>query len=302
MSKYEDFLAYSESLGCNCTKNELMSKHTTFKIGGPADIYINVINEKNLKLIVKYAANNNIPLFVLGNGSNLLVSDKGIEGVVISLYSNENIVLKNDNTVYCSAGTKLSALCNFALQNSLTGLEFAWGIPGTVGGAVYMNAGAYGSEMKDVLVSCDSIDKFGNFRNFNLQEMQLGYRSSVFSNNNYIITGADFKLKKGNYNEIKKKMDELLNSRKTKQPLEFPSAGSVFKRPQGNFAGTLIEKCGLKGKNIGGAEVSVKHAGFIINKGNATCNDVLKLIEYIKNDVFQKTGIMLEQEIAVTGR
>lgn len=302
MNKYNEFFAFAENLGCKCSKNEYMCKHTTFKIGGPADLYIVVDTEEKLVELVKKANEENTPIFVLGNGSNLLVSDNGIEGAVIKIENSDEIELLEDDVISCGAGVKLSALCQFALKNSLSGLEFAWGIPGSVGGAVFMNAGAYNGEIKNVITSCEAIDRLGNKNTYELNEMNLGYRNSVFKTNKEIITKAYFKLEKGNKDEIKSKMDDLMNRRKDKQPIEYPSAGSVFKRPVGNFAGTLIEQCGLKGKCIGDAEVSTKHAGFIINKNKATCEDVINLISLVKQVVFKKTNIDLEQEIAVTGR
>lgn len=302
MDRFDKFLDFAEKLGCKCLKNELMSKHTTFKIGGPADCFVAVNNYENLTKIIKYCKREDLSLSVVGNGSNLLVSDKGIEGIVAKIDCENDIILSDDNVICCNAGVKLSTLCKFALDNSLTGLEFAWGIPGTIGGAVYMNAGAYGSEIKNVIHSCESIDKNGNERQYDTSEMELGYRNSIFKSNGEIITKAFFKLEKGKAKAIKEKMDDLMNRRKSNQPVEYPSAGSVFKRPEGNFAGTLIEQCGLKGKSFGGAEVSKKHAGFIINIGGATCEDVLKLVDFIKQTVFEKTGVKLEQEIAVVGR
>lgn len=295
------FISYAKELGCVCKCSESMKKHTTFKIGGDADLFVTVFSLKQLCCVLKKATECELPVFVIGNGSNLLVSDEGVRGVVIKLQLSEEITLSDDGVLSATAGVRLSNVCLAALQESFSGLEFAWGIPGTVGGAIYMNAGAYGGEIKNILLECTAVDKSGNLFNYNNEEAELAYRESVFKRNGQIIVSAKFKLSKGEKIKIKREMDDLLSRRRDKQPLDMPNAGSVFKRPQGNFAGTLIEQCGLKGYTVGGASVSSKHAGFIVNNGNATCKDVLDLIEYIKKTVFEKTGVLLEQEIAVFG-
>lgn len=279
--------------------NEPMSKHTTFRIGGACDLFIVPQNEKSLIEICNYCRKSNVKIFVMGNGSNLLVSDKGIRGVVIKS-GNDNEITVDGTTITASAGTNLSAVCEVARKNCLTGLEFAYGIPGSVGGAVFMNAGAYGGEMKDVVVETRHLSnlKVGKFTK---EQLDFGYRKSAYTGNDLIITGVTLELKKGNYNEIDLKMKDLLNRRRTKQPLDKPSAGSVFKRPEGNFAGALIEQCGLKGKTVGGAMVSDKHCGFIVNAGGATASDVLDLVEVIKKTVLEQTGVNLECEIKTIG-
>lgn len=282
-------------------KAEPMSRHTTFKIGGNADIFVKVKNETELKTVLDLISEYNAPYFILGKGSNLLVSDKGIEGVVISLDGIDNIKIDGD-TVVCGAGASLRSLCIAAQKASLSGLEFAYGIPGTVGGALYMNAGAYGGEMSQVVVSAIAVDCNGNVQNLNLSEMNLGYRTSVFKNTDLIITSVTFKLKQGNAGEIKAAMDDIFARRKDKQPLEYPSAGSTFKRPEGYFAGALIEKSSLKGVSVGGAQVSKKHAGFVINTGNATCCDVLSLIKKVQSTVKAADGVDLETEVIFVGR
>ncbi|MDE6723965.1 MAG: UDP-N-acetylmuramate dehydrogenase, partial [Eubacterium sp.] len=210
------------------------------------------------------------------------------------------IKLVDEETIFAESGASLMKLCRFALDNSLSGLEFAFGIPGSCGGAAFMNAGAYGGEMKDVLYKCRHIDKDGNNGFLEHKDMKLSYRHSAYYDNGCIITGVYLKLKKGNPEEIKAKMDDFLQRRKDKQPLEYPSAGSTFKRPEGYFAGALIEECGLKGKSVGGAEVSTKHAGFVINKGNATCEDILSLCRLCSDTVMKEKGVKLEMEIRVT--
>ena len=292
-------LSLIESIGCDYAADAPMSEHTSFKIGGPAQILAFPQTEDMLRKLIVSAKELSVPCFILGKGSNLLVSDSGIKGLVISTVGISSISLIDETTVKCSAGVSLSRLCSFALENSLGGLEFAFGIPGSCGGAAYMNAGAYGGEMKDVLLSCNHITPDGESGIFYGDELCLGYRSSVYSGNDYVITGLTLRLTKAPQNEIKEKMNDLLSRRKDKQPLDYPSAGSTFKRPEGYFAGALIEQCKLKGFCIGGAAVSEKHAGFIINKGGATCNDVLALIEHIKEVVFRETGVVLEPEIKI---
>ena len=298
MKNIETVYSLAKILGCKAKYDESMANHTTFKIGGNAPLYIEVNKPSQLSQIVKLCKEENVEYFILGNGSNLLVSDKGVDYVVICLKGDfKNISLLDNNTLYCGAGASLASLCREAEKNGLSGLEFAWGIPGTVGGAVYMNAGAYGGEMKDVVYSVHHIDKDGNLGTIKSSDVNFSYRHSIYKENGYIIIGITVKLKLDNKNEIRNRMDDFMDRRKSKQPLEYPSAGSVFKRPEGNYAGTLIEQCGLKGKTIGGAQVSEKHAGFIINIGGATCNDVQQLIELIQSTVKDKTGYILEREI-----
>lgn len=282
-------------------KNEPMKSHTSFKIGGAADLFLCVSSSEELKKVIIEAEKQDIPYFILGKGSNLLVSDKGIEGIVISLLGTDNISVEG-NSIIADAGASLTAVCNVALENGLKGLEFAYGIPGTVGGALYMNAGAYGGEMRDVVSEAEYIDKNGNIDTILLSQMELGYRTSLFKKGEKIITKVTFKLDIGEKEEIKAKMTDFMGRRKDKQPLEYPSAGSTFKRPEGYFAGALIEQNGLKGRCVGSAQVSEKHAGFVINTGNATCEDVLSLIEEIKETVFKADGVKLEPEVIFVGR
>ena len=282
--------------------DEPMSAHTTFKIGGAADIMITVNSVDELKTAVGACQDCGIPLMILGNGSNLLVSDDGIEGAVIVLDGAFKEITVDGDTITAGAGAKLSKLCTVALDEGLSGLEFAYGIPGTVGGAMYMNAGAYGGEMKDVVLSVTALTADGEVREFPAGCLQLGYRTSVFKTNGDIILFSEYQLHKGDQESIRSRMDDVMDRRRTKQPLEFPSAGSVFKRPEGAFAGTLIEQCGLKGKTVGGAQVSEKHAGFIINIGGATCDDVMNLVKLVQDTVKTETGYYLEREIIRTGR
>ncbi len=300
MNKSETIFNLAEILGCEARKYEPMSKHTSFKIGGNADVYIKVNNLSKLSTILKECQASDVDYMILGNGSNLLVSDEGIRGAVIRLDGDfRKITLLDDTTIFCGAGATLAYLCKFALNCGLSGLEFAWGIPGTVGGAVFMNAGAYDGEMKDIVHSVSHISPSGEIGRTEKENLNFGYRTSVYRRNNMIITGVTLKLKKGNPDEIRAKMDDYMSRRSTKQPLEYPSAGSVFKRPEGNFAGALIEQCGLKGKTCGGAQVSEKHAGFIINKSNATSKDVRDLIGEIQKTVSEKTGYSLECELII---
>ncbi len=283
------------------SENEPMKNHTTFKVGGAAAVMVFPDSEEAVSEIIKCCSRLNIRKIVVGNGSNLLVSDNGINACVICFTNAfSEMKLIDDETVFAQSGASLMKLCRFALENSLSGLEFAYGIPGSCGGAAFMNAGAYGGEMKDVLYKCRHIDANGKEGFLQGGDMKLSYRHSAYYDNNAVITGIYLKLKKGNYNEIKARMDDFLQRRKDKQPLEYPSAGSTFKRPPGYFAGALIEECGLKGKTVGGAQVSEKHAGFVINKGNATCGDILELCRICSETVMEKKGVKLEMEIRVT--
>ncbi len=284
------------------TENEPMKKHTTFKTGGDADFWVMPKSTDEIKSIYSFCKENSIPLTVLGKGSNVLVSDKGIEGVVLSTIFLDEIRLTDSTTVFCGAGAVLTNLCSFALKNGLSGLEFAYGIPGSVGGAVYMNAGAYGGEIKDCIVSATLLSPDGMVKTITRDEMCLGYRTSIFKTNNSVVLSAEFSLKKAEPQEIKAKMDDFLHRRRLKQPLELGSAGSTFKRPEGYFAGALIENADLKGYTIGGAQVSEKHAGFVVNKDNAKSDDVLALIQHIQATVFEKSGISLEPEVIFIGR
>lgn len=298
IQKTKDFC---ESVGCRFAENVPMSEYTTFRIGGPADIACFPDTEEKLCSLVGYAVSNDVEYTLIGKGSNVLVSDQGIRGMVIITSSLEGVYFTGENTVTCLAGTPLIRLCQFALENALSGLEFAYGIPGSAGGAAYMNAGAYGGEMKDILVSCSHIDKNGRRGSLSGEELALAYRHSAYSDNGFVITSVTVRLVPSTRDEIKAKMEDLLSRRKAKQPLDYPSAGSTFKRPEGYFAGALIEQCGLKGYSIGGAQVSEKHAGFVINKGSATAADVLGLVNYIKANVLENTGVFLEPEIRFIG-
>ena len=279
--------------------DEPMKNHTTFKTGGKAGVFICPRSEAELSQALEIINKCNLKPFILGNGSNLLVSDSGITDRPVIYIGDgfSQISLISENEIKVGAGASLSALCRFALEHSLTGLEFAFGIPGSCGGAAFMNAGAYGGEMKDVVSRCYHIDFQGKTGFYDKADLDFGYRHSVYSDNDCVITSIVLSLKKGNKDEIHAKMKELLQRRKDKQPLEYPSAGSVFKRPEGYFAGALIEQSGLKGKRIGGAMVSEKHAGFIINYDNATTQDVLDLVKFCQETVMEKFGVMLEREI-----
>ncbi len=285
----------------NLRQNEDMSKHTSFKIGGNADYFVTVCSVDELKSVVEKCKELKMPYFILGKGSNLLVSDKGIEGVVISLSGLSQITVCGDE-IEVGAGANLASVCMKAYENCLTGLEFAYGIPGSIGGALYMNAGAYGGEMSQVVISANCIDSDGKQEIIQLKDMNLGYRTSSFKQNGKIIVSVKLKLSKGEKTLIKEKMDDFISRRKDKQPLEYPSAGSTFKRPVGHFAGALIEKNGLKGFSVGGAMVSEKHAGFVINYNNATSRDVTELIKEIKDKVLSADGITLEPEVIFVGR
>ncbi len=302
MSSYDVIKSACNEIGCEYSENVLLSNCTSFKIGGAADIFISPDSVEKLSAVLKECKKTGINVLVLGKGSNILVSDNGFKGVVINTSKLDKIELIDETTIYCQSGVTLSKLCRFALDNSLTGLEFAFGIPGSAGGAAYMNAGAYGGEMKDVLYRCDHIDACGNEASFVNSELDLSYRHSAYSKSDKIITALYLKLSKGNKDEIKAKMDELMGKRRDKQPLDYPSAGSTFKRPEGYFAGALIEECGLKGFTVGGAQVSEKHAGFVINIGGATASDVLGVIEHCRKTVMESKGVMLEPEVEIIGQ
>lgn len=281
--------------------DEHMSKHTSFKIGGKADIYVKANTVEDIKSVLSIVNKNNIPLFVLGNGTNILVKDEGFRGIVLK-NELDNIEILDINGEYCitvEAGVKNAILSNLLVANDITGFEFASGIPGTIGGAIKMNAGAYGGEMKDIVDTVTYIDYEGNIHKLNNSECKFDYRKSIFSDIKGIILQATLNLKSGNKNEIKAKIDEYSKQRKEKQPLNYPNAGSTFKRGSDFITAKLIDECSLKGYCIGDAMISEKHAGFIVNKGNATCDDVLKLIDYVKEQVYKKFEKNIELEIEI---
>ena len=283
--------------------NEPMAKHTSFKIGGPAQCFINAESVEEIKQICKVASKNDINLTIIGNGSNLLVTDNGINGIVVKVnikkfeleYSNDDVSL------IVGAGNKLGEIAQKLLRNEITGFEFAAGIPGTIGGAVRMNAGAYGKEMKDIVETVKYMDYDGNIYEKSNKDLEFEYRKSMFAKNKFIILEAKLKLQKGNAQYIKDKMLEFEQSRKQKQPLEFPSAGSTFKRGTDFITAKLIDDAGLKGYRVGGAMVSTKHAGFVVNENNATAQDVLNLVKHIKQEVYKKFNKKIELEIQVIG-
>lgn len=279
--------------------NEPMKNYTTFRIGGPVDILIKPDSITNLALAIKLCNEHKIPYYILGNGSNLLVADEGFRGVVIQIYTNLQEIKVEGNKVTAQAGALLSKVATKALEHSLTGFEFAHGIPGTLGGAVVMNAGAYGGEMKQVLISCDVLDKEGNMITLSNEALELGYRTSIIQKKGYIVLAATIALNEGDKEAISAHMKELMDRRKEKQPLDKPSAGSTFKRPEGHFAGKLIMDSGLKGYQIGGAMVSEKHSGFVINCGGATFKDVVALINHVQEVVKEKYQVVLEPEVKV---
>lgn len=277
-----------------------MKNHTSFKIGGPADELCVVHSAEEVSALIEYAKNRNIPYTVIGNGSNLLVGDGGIRGLVIKTASGFDGCEVRGETIFADAGILLSKLASIARKNSLAGLEFASGIPGTLGGAVYMNAGAYGGEMKDVVKKVTYFDG-GEIKTAVGAELGFGYRKSMFTGTEKIILSAEIALEKGELSEIEAKTEDFKERRASKQPLSVPSAGSTFKRPEGYFAGKLIEDAGLKGCRCGGAQVSEKHSGFVVNTGGATAKDVLGLIRHIQDVVFEKYGVRLETEVKTLG-
>ena len=285
-------------------KNEPMYKHTSFKIGGNAEFFIKVKSIDELKFVLKLAHEKNIPIQIVGNGTNLLVKDGGIDGFVIKLELNDFKVKKanNETFIIAGAGLSLATLSVIAVKEELTGLEFLSGIPGTIGGAIRMNAGAYGGEMKDIVVKTKYMTYDGKIKTINLEEHEFEYRKSVFSKIQGIILETTIKAQTGKKSEIENKIKEYATARKEKQPLDYPNAGSTFKRKENVLTAKLIDEAGLKGYSIGDAEVSTKHAGFIINKGKATANDVLQLVEYIKKQIKEKFNEEIELEILVIGK
>ena len=285
----------------NVRINEPMKNHTTFKIGGPAQYYVTPESVTQIQEVVSLCRDMNIPLHVIGNGSNILVGDDGVDGVVLALFNTFSDYEIKDNVITAQAGMSLIKLAVIALREGLTGLEFASGIPGSVGGAVYMNAGAYDGQMKDVVTSVTVLDEAGDIRILGRDELDMGYRTSTVAKHNMIVLQVIIELKAGNKEQIKDRMNQLSELRKQKQPLEYPSAGSTFKRPEGFFAGKLIADAGLKGYSIGGAAVSEKHAGFVVNMGGATAKDVVELTDYIKKRIIEQFGVTLELEIKKIG-
>ena len=281
--------------------DEPMKRHTTFRIGGPADYFLLPSSEEELSGILKICKNEELPYFILGNGSNLLVSDEGYRGVIIQLYRNYGDITVKGNEIHATAGALLSQIAAAAKNASLTGFEFAGGIPGTLGGAVVMNAGAYGGELKDVLKEAVVMDREGNIFTVPVEKLAMGYRTSLVKTAGYLVLEAVIFLKKGSQEEIRDTMKDLADRRISKQPLEYPSAGSTFKRPEGYFAGKLIMDAGLRGYQVGGAQVSEKHCGFVINKGNATAADVCRLMADVQAKVQEQFGVTLEPEVKFLG-
>lgn len=298
-----DYLSIEDicnGLGCVCERNVELSDKTTMKISGRCDLYTDPNGEECLVELLNVCRAENIPYFILGKGSNVLI--KSFHGVVIHIGGCFGGVSVNGNTITAGAGVPLSQVCNAALANSLAGMECLYGIPGSVGGALFMNAGAYGGEMKDIVKSARCVNESGEIVDVSAEEMNLRYRGSVFSENGWCILSVTMELAQGDKTVIKARMDELMQKRRDKQPLEYPSCGSTFKRPKDGFAAALIEECGLKGYTVGGAQVSEKHSGFVINKGGATFEDVIGLVEHIKRVVREQKGVELECEMLIVDK
>lgn len=300
MNKYDKL---EEIVGKDKVKyNEKMSKYTTMRVGGPCDCIVFPDEISKIKEVIDFCKNENITFFVIGNGSNLLVKDEGIHGVVIKLGHRFSKIELDGEYILAYAGATMPALSQLAKKNSLKGLEFACGIPGTIGGGVKMNAGAYGSQISDILYEVTYMDEKEKIKTIKNKDCSFGYRKSIFTiNPNYVILSAKFKLERGNIDEIENKMKENSLARKAKQPLEYPNFGSVFKRPEGYFVGKLVDDAGLRGYKIGGAQVSTKHTGFIVNVDNATCKDVLDLIGYVQTTVYNKFNVKLTPEVIIIG-
>lgn len=281
--------------------DELMSRHTTFRVGGPADFFVTPKAKEEVRDVIRICKEAGMPYYIIGNGSNLLVSDAGYRGVIVQIYKEMNEVKVEGDLVKAQAGALLSGIAAKALGAELSGFEFASGIPGTIGGACVMNAGAYGGEMKDVLESVTVLTGEGKIIELGRNELELGYRTSVIAKKGYIVLGAVLKLERGDGEKIKTYVDELKEKRVTKQPLEYPSAGSTFKRPEGYFAGKLIEDAGLRGFQVGGAQVSEKHCGFVINRDHATAADIMELMRQVQIRVKENSGVDLEPEVKRLG-
>lgn len=294
---------FIEAVGESCVSvSEPMAKHTTFRVGGPADYFVSPNTLEGVKNALDICKKENLPYYIIGNGSNLLISDEGYRGVIIQIYKNLNeVAIENGNVIRAQAGALLSTVARTALNHELTGMECLSGIPGTLGGAVTMNAGAYGGELKDVLTEVTVIDEDGQIRTILAEDLELGYRTSIIAKKGYVVLEAVLTLEKGDVEKIQARMDELKEQRVTKQPLEFPSAGSTFKRPEGYFAGKLIQDAGLAGYTVGGAQVSPKHCGFVVNVGKATASDVYQLICDVKRIILEKDQVELEPEVKMLG-
>ena len=302
MNKYNKFVGlFNEFYDINDIKiDEKLSEYVNFKVGGPADILLIPNSKEQVIKSIKICKENNIPFYLIGNGSNILVRDGGFRGVVLSLKNVKNIYVDGEK-IEAECGVMLKEVSDKAIENSLTGFEFACGIPGTIGGAVFMNAGAYDGEISKVIESAEVIDENCNIIRLSREELDFGYRSSLVMKKGYTVLSAVFKLEKGQVKTIKELIEDLTNKRESKQPLEYPSAGSTFKRPTGYFAGKLIQDAGLKGYSIGGAAVSEKHSGFVINKGNATAKDITDWIKHIQDEVKKQFGVDLHPEVRIIG-
>ncbi len=284
----------------NIKLDESLQQYTMTKLGGKADVFVLPDTEEEAAFVIRYAYINNIPLLMLGNGSNMVVRDGGHRGIVVT-FSNLDEIRINGEHVYAQSGALIKDVSKLSAKASLTGFEFACGIPGSIGGAMAMNAGAYGGEIKDIIISSKVLTKEGEILTLSKDELELGYRKSVIAKRGYYVLSSEFQLAPGEQGEIDAKIADLTFQRESKQPLEYPSAGSVFKRPPGHFAGKLIQDSGLQGKGVGGAEVSTKHAGFIVNKGNATASDYIATIQMVQRIVKEKFGIELETEVKIVG-
>lgn len=296
MINLDELTGLCEKLGCRIIPECPLSEYVTFRFGGCCRALISINSAQSAADLISYMNDKSIRYDIIGRGSNIIVDDNGFDGVILLFGSDFAAIEISENIIRCEAGALLASACVHAQQSGLSGMENLFGIPGTVGGALFMNAGAYGTEMKDIVISAEYIDEDGKLRTVSREEMALSYRHSIFSDSSCAILSVTIQLENGDPDEIKKAMNECMAKRSSKQPLEYPSAGSTFKRPEGSYASLLIEQCGLKGMQCGGAMVSEKHSGFVINLGYATCNDVLELCSEIQKIVKEKTGYILELE------
>ncbi len=301
MNNWHELTEVCENCGCHIQLAEPLRNHTTFRIGGACGAMVHINSTDTLRRILGFCRGREISYMILGNGSNVLAADSGYPGVILHLGRDFSEITIDGTTMHCQSGATLAKAGSAALEASLSGMECLAGIPGTIGGALYMNAGAYGGEMKDVVIAAECMLSDGSIVSIPREEMQLGYRSSVFRGNDMIIVGVTMRLEQGSYGTIKEEMAVLMGRRRAKQPLELPSAGSTFQRPAGSYASFLIDQCGLKGASVGDAQISMKHAGFVVNTGKATCAEVLELCEFVKQTVLEKTGYQLELEPVIVG-
>lgn len=302
MEKIDEIKLLCQEENCACLEGESLSKHTTFRIGGPCKLWVEISSLTGLQKLISFCSAQGISYVVMGNGSNILASDQGYDGVIFHIGKAYSAITVDGTKVVAQGGATLGKIGRLAIEERLSGMERLTGIPGTIAGGLFMNAGAYGAELKDVVTKAICVDQTGVVQKIAVSDMELGYRQSIFQKNGWIVAEVELELQTGEYGAIHDETEEYLKKRRAKQPLELPSAGSTFKRPEGSYASMLIDQCGLKGASVGDAQVSVKHAGFVVNNGSATCQDVLELCRFVQETVQEKTGYVLELEPIILGK